>query len=243
MTISNHALTGALISMVVPNPFAAVLAAFISHFVMDMLPHYGRSEEPLVKYKIKSHWLILKTDAILCLILLILVPLFLKNKVDPVLCFSAMFAAILPDLVWTSRYLVYKFGKNKTLPKLSKFSKFHLKIQWSESKKGLYVDLAWFIIALAIIFKSLKCLLVAWLIILLVLHGLPGWIYVAGALAVLPDIVWLNSYFRYEKKALIPRRSAATKWHFDIQNYEYPWGIAVEIVLFLLTLWTILNLK
>lgn len=36
----NHAAAGGLLATVLPLPLA-ILAAFISHFVMDALPHYG----------------------------------------------------------------------------------------------------------------------------------------------------------------------------------------------------------
>src|SRR5437868_4335098 len=40
MTWLNHAATGALIAVVIKNPAVALPAAFLSHFVIDILPHW-----------------------------------------------------------------------------------------------------------------------------------------------------------------------------------------------------------
>lgn len=46
MFITNHVLAGALIGDALP-PVPAVAAGFVSHLVMDNLPHYGEGNGPL----------------------------------------------------------------------------------------------------------------------------------------------------------------------------------------------------
>ena len=41
MFVSNHILSGALIGSYVANPAVAVVLSFMSHFVLDALPHFG----------------------------------------------------------------------------------------------------------------------------------------------------------------------------------------------------------
>jgi hypothetical protein len=41
MTISNHFATGALIAYAIKQPYLAFPLAFVSHFALDVLPHYG----------------------------------------------------------------------------------------------------------------------------------------------------------------------------------------------------------
>ncbi|RTK94996.1 hypothetical protein EKI60_00875 [Candidatus Saccharibacteria bacterium] len=41
MTVTNHLLAGAIIVSVIKEPLLALPLAFVSHFVMDALPHFG----------------------------------------------------------------------------------------------------------------------------------------------------------------------------------------------------------
>lgn len=142
MTASNHAITGALIAVVVPIPTLAIFASFLAHFVMDALPHFGISQpDALKRNKDKRFIYVLIYDVALAGILLILLPVLL-NTVVPI-WFSAlcMIACMSPDLVWGWRfYNELRTGKEK--PK-SFFSKFHSLIQWSESPKGALVEVLW----------------------------------------------------------------------------------------------------
>ncbi len=153
MAVSNHALTGAIIAAAITNPVIAIASAFISHFLMDALPHYGRHERPEDKLKVKSHWLILRGDSIITIIVLTTIPFILRHKVHPTVCLLAMFAAILPDLIWVYRFIKLRRSKTKTYSKLNKFSLFHLKIQWGEFHKGIYIEAVVFFLMLIIIFN------------------------------------------------------------------------------------------
>jgi len=41
MLITNHVLAGSIIGLTVKEPSLAIIIAFASHFVMDMMPHFG----------------------------------------------------------------------------------------------------------------------------------------------------------------------------------------------------------
>lgn len=41
MTLTNHALAGAAIGLLIPNPWVAIPLAVASHAVLDALPHFG----------------------------------------------------------------------------------------------------------------------------------------------------------------------------------------------------------
>ena len=41
MVITNHVLAGSLIGIGIKEPTLAITLAFVSHFVMDALPHFG----------------------------------------------------------------------------------------------------------------------------------------------------------------------------------------------------------
>lgn len=100
MILLVHMLLGSLIGQKIANPFLAIILAFLSHYMLDFIPH--------IEYKIKKVSVILD---FICGIVLIF--LFSKNTFFIYLC---AFFAILPDgfsvLNW--------FVKNKILNKHSK---------------------------------------------------------------------------------------------------------------------------
>ncbi len=68
MTATNHAVTGAIIGLTVANPVAAVVAALLSHFILDMIPHFGSDEDFISTMKFR---VMLVVDALLCVALVI----------------------------------------------------------------------------------------------------------------------------------------------------------------------------
>jgi hypothetical protein len=47
--ITNHVLSGAAIGALSPDPISAAGRGFVSHFVLDSLPHFGLPEEHLMR--------------------------------------------------------------------------------------------------------------------------------------------------------------------------------------------------
>lgn len=49
MFVTSHVLSGAAIGSLAPGPLTALGAGFVSHFVLDALPHWGSGDEDLLK--------------------------------------------------------------------------------------------------------------------------------------------------------------------------------------------------
>ncbi len=142
MTAINHGLTGVAIGVVLQNPIALPLA-FLSHFVLDSVPHFGLAK--------RNGWFIfyLLIDAFLTAALLFWT-FFLSNQ--PWLLSGCLILATSPDLIWAYRwYKEYKYEmdfKDYRDP----LTKFHAKIQWFEKPIGLLVEIIWALLMLSITF-------------------------------------------------------------------------------------------
>jgi hypothetical protein len=152
MTASNHALTGALIAVVVNAPLPAVVLAFMAHFILDAIPHLGFGKSVQIRNLNPKFFKVLKLDVLLAAILLIAIPILLRDNVAIWLTFTCMFACMSPDLVWGWRFL-NELRDRKVRPK-SWFSRFHSWIQWSETPDGGYVEAIWLLSALFIIISQ-----------------------------------------------------------------------------------------
>jgi hypothetical protein len=144
MTATNHAVTGALIGIVMANPLA-IPVAFISHFLLDALPHFGYPGTTLHSRTIK-HVLVLDA-AVLSIVSLVLI----FTVINPLLVLVCMLAAILPDIISAQRYIrEVRTGERET-ENLHLFGKFHSNIQWCERSWGWIPELVWFAMILFIL--------------------------------------------------------------------------------------------
>ena len=124
MTGFNHGLTGVVIGLAVKEPFLALPLAFISHFVCDVIPHFG------LKAK-KSHQNNIVHLVDLLLILSLITFLLITNVGwVPVL---ALVLAGSPDFAWLYRYEIKEKWLKQKLGPMNKFNAWHAKIQWSET--------------------------------------------------------------------------------------------------------------
>ncbi len=136
MTATNHALSGALIGLVVTQPLLALPLALASHFVLDAIPHFGFDEFGGHLKAKKAFHRVLYIDALLLTLLIV----FLLANGASWLVFAGLFLAGSPDLIWAYRYVVKeKLGKVPPAPK-NAFDRFHSHIQKSQTLKGLYVE-------------------------------------------------------------------------------------------------------
>ena len=135
----NHVSAGIIIAATVPAPFVP-LVALLSHFVMDMFPHFGNSA--VVKpYNRPFKWL-LGFDAVLCFLLLA-GAIWLFPTLWWVMILGTFFAT-LPDFLWL---LQDKVGW------LCPYFRFAKKIQWLESPEGWTYEIAYFaLLFIAIIY-------------------------------------------------------------------------------------------
>lgn len=150
MTATNHLLTGAVIALAVQKPLLAIPLALLSHFAVDMIPHSEpRDFSPVLARKI------IFTDGIIAVCLAVTLPLALASTVSPWVILSCMMAAITPDMIWGIRYFRIKDIDKVFTEPMSLFSRLHLKIQWSETIQGFFVEAVW-LLSMAYILLALS---------------------------------------------------------------------------------------
>lgn len=113
-----HAILGATIATAIPNPTISLPLAFVSHFILDMVPHWN----PHINTEINTYgkltnrtFLIIGLDVVLALTTTILI-----SKSNPY-AYIGSFLAILPDAV-EAPYFIWGW-KNKFLTIWMKFQK------------------------------------------------------------------------------------------------------------------------
>jgi len=139
MTITNHILAGSIIGLTVSNPVLAIVLGFISHFIMDILPHFG--------YPGKNGYVVFKHR----LMKLVSVTTFITSAaVVILLAVTGNWFALLVGLIAASPDGIgfYNYLKNerKQLPSTGILGTFHVKfhrwIQWCERPWGIGVEVA-----------------------------------------------------------------------------------------------------
>lgn len=154
MTVTNHMMTGALIAVVIHRPALAIPLALISHFVTDMLPHYGYGDVAFHERDSQKHFLLKQTlDTYIGLVLLWIVPYVVQSQQAPLVTLLCMLAAFVPDVVWPYQYVMAH--RRGVYPPLNWYAKFHKAIQWCERPWGIYFEAVW----LAFVILSIKILL------------------------------------------------------------------------------------
>lgn len=144
-------MTGAVIALLVKEPAIAIPLSFISHFMCDVIPHFGVIDNPgqpddeLFKKKFN---IILALDFLAAVgLMIVLGKLFPAQKQ---LIWICMIAAAIPDLA--SAYYRLYIEKIKKQPRHhSIITRFLYGIQTSETYKGAFVEVAWFLVMGAII--------------------------------------------------------------------------------------------
>ncbi len=155
MTSSNHALTGAVIALSLQQPLLALPLAFVSHFALDALPHFGVSEESLTRNRLWFMRLFWPLDALILLALFAYVLFNAGWGINIPIVFASMFLATSPDLAWIYRFaLKEKWGK-LSRPPMNAFNRFHANIQWGERPWGIVIELVWFILMFMVLTKQL----------------------------------------------------------------------------------------
>lgn len=149
MRAINHALTGAIIGFVVSEPVAAVPLALGSHYLCDVLPHYGPKN---AKTWIKStdFSLLLGLDALLCVLLVTV--LAYQAPFGWQLASICAFVAVLPDFASVNRYIKVKSGQKW---KPGPYIRFANGIQWFERPIGIVVEVIWLVAMLSVLITVL----------------------------------------------------------------------------------------
>jgi hypothetical protein len=142
----NHALTGTLIGLAVGQPVIAVPVALASHYVCDVIPHYGASLSKLDEMKSSLFKRLLYVDALLCFGLVVLLALF--QPPDWQLAAICAFVAASPDFASLGKFM--SANAHKPL-KSNAYIKFADRIQWFERPIGAIVEVIWAVAMIALI--------------------------------------------------------------------------------------------
>lgn len=137
MRAINHALTGAAIGLSVANPMVAGVAALVSHFICDAIPHFGLGQNYI---KTKGFRNLLVVDTLLCVWLVVL--LFIVHPWNWLSAAMCAFIATAPDLLWFGKYRS-RLKNRQQKPNL--FMRFAKNIQWFERPSGAVVEVVWFV--------------------------------------------------------------------------------------------------
>jgi len=135
MTLTNHMLAGSLLARLFPLPIALPLA-FLSHFVLDALPHYGyRTFDERAKH-IPTLFAVVIVDVIVAGLL---VAWLISHG-----HFSWLLAGVVafsPDLLWVYRFIFEeKFGRIKP-NEGGRFVQFHAGLQKYEFRFGWLLEM------------------------------------------------------------------------------------------------------
>lgn len=144
MIALNHVLTGEAIALAVKRTIIAVPLAFLSHFVVDAIPHFGNV--PFYTPGNPVFPFIVVADVLLAIASVFIVCHYAKNKTWHIVACSI--AAALPDAFWA---LYYAQGEPS-----SWFYNFHQNIQWCEQPFGIITELAYTALLIWIIVKIIK---------------------------------------------------------------------------------------
>ncbi len=144
MTATNHALTGAVIGLTLGNPLLAVPAAFVSHFILDGIPHFCSSKpeaEWLASGRFKA---LLIADATLCLLLVL--GLGVSRPEHWLVGIACAFVATTPDFMWVGKFIDAQ--RHRPLRTHNNFLvRLHDRVQWSETPYGALTEIVWFLSA------------------------------------------------------------------------------------------------
>lgn len=148
MTGTNHALTGANIALITGQWWAVPLS-FISHFMLDVLPHYGEDAERGRRFKI-----VLGIDVLVASILALAMA---GAGVLSWFVFLCMIVAWSPDVVhfWREWHFATGRATPETMPQ-NWLTSFHKKLQWGERTWGWVLEISWFIAMISVMALTIR---------------------------------------------------------------------------------------
>lgn len=140
----NHALAGIGIALSVRNPLLVAPIALISHFLLDIIPHFHHESfgNTLRRPYTRRFKQVLLFDTVVT-IGITLLALYFWPDLWFVLSLGIFFA-MLPDFLWPL------YDK---VPQLERFFRFHLRIQRYERTWGFIVEVPFVIILCLLIFS------------------------------------------------------------------------------------------
>lgn len=151
MTAINHALTGALIGLVIGEPIIAIPAALASHFICDAIPHWTPDTPSDKRLRSNTFRNYLIAEASLCF-LLVLVLALVRPEHWLLACICA-FIATSPDFLWIPKFIKTRSGQPW---KPGAYSRFATGIQWFIKPIGAATEIAWAIGCVILIMPFLR---------------------------------------------------------------------------------------
>lgn len=142
MNIVNHLLAGSIIAITIKNPAIVLPLAFISHFLMDALPHYGYAGQKGYVEALKHRMSYVSTIFSVMLCVIVGIILIVNSKW---LALGAGLLAMSVDFIGVWNYLAFEKHGSSGRNILAKMHVgFHRRIQWCERPWGIYIEVAVF---------------------------------------------------------------------------------------------------
>ena len=148
MTGTNHMVTGALIGSAVSAPELALPLAFVSHFMLDILPHYG---DDSISWASKRYKIVIGMDTAIAVSFSFLIIVAHPARWPFMLLGGIL--AMAPDLMWLPNYIRTMRGIEQR--SLNVIMRLHKKIQWGERPWGLVIEAMWFIVIAPLFYFAL----------------------------------------------------------------------------------------
>ncbi len=154
MFLTTHVITGATIGRNVENPALAIAVSFLSHFVLDKIPHwnpiYPREDDTRIRdllwySRIPRVGIPVFVDFCLAIAVAAIVLLFTQGKVERLRVGLAMAASVLPDIIDLARF----FRPIKGIAK--PYNRFHDAMQYEINHPVIGILTQGSVIAIAII--------------------------------------------------------------------------------------------
>ncbi|MCB9822041.1 hypothetical protein H6801_01585 [Candidatus Nomurabacteria bacterium] len=145
MIATNHALTGAVIAVVIKQPVLAIPLAFTSHFICDAIPHFGVD----LKFNSRAMYVWLILDGLFALSAAGF--LLWYGVESPVLLAMCGFVAMSPDFGWLYYGLNNKLGK---VVEYDTLTKIHHIVQWYQKVPGIIIEVSWATLMIYIIIRA-----------------------------------------------------------------------------------------
>jgi len=145
MTGLSHAATGIAIAVAVPHAVFALPLAFVSHFVLDKLPHWG--SEHLHGGHAKFRRIIL-LDTVAGVAFVVFMMLAMPQHA--LLIALAAMAATAPDLMWLPNFIRQARGR-QTRPH-NRLMRWHSKLQYERSW-GVATEASWLLAVIIILWR------------------------------------------------------------------------------------------
>ena len=135
MTAANHTVTGAVIAAAIPNPLLALPAAVLSHFILDMLPHYGSKDQTS-----RNFLYVLAGDLAVTLSLLVSIAILQPDSYLLLVAAGALAAS--PDIIWLPYWIAEMKGETRQRGRLAKLLG---DIQRFEKPWAMPIEAVWFL--------------------------------------------------------------------------------------------------